>query len=660
MNQQITSGMPAQTKPSRAVPIDSLLLVGLYLSLSISLALMLTLFLLGRANPFHATRVWLGTIVVLSVMIAIVQLRHTIHLHIATGINNRQEITKSLWIGLVYLILTVSVIIAVYVSDAINQVFSGDLIFRRNFLLAMAIFAYAFYVTQGAFLYQAIHNTPILPALQTQLQRHAPLITATSLLALGVSQGTSYVVLMGDDYSRFWAVADSFSSGSGYSASDVGVREQSSGMSRYLIEHPGLPLFLIASFKILGHTVLGAMAPIIIAHILFPAVAYFAFKELLEHRLLSYIAAALLSLFPLFSFYGLRSAEPDPIFLLLLAALAFFAMKCDYFGNKLRLWPILGLIAGLTALTRPEGIMYAGTVMVFLLPLCIKSLGYWFAAIIFGGIVGAFALLVFIVFGVIWPSSHFGAMQLNNLGESLDLLIRIGVPTYAAALGFPVPVFGLFTLGLLVLFALGSYQLAKSRPQLLFLTFLPIMNTVGLLLVTPVVTKPHVPYDFFRHWSYALPFFSLVVAFPIASLMRNFAPRLRERQALIALFVIAVIFVSYEIKLISQPELIYENGTQILTAETYLLASDLLEKPYDLPIMTFEKDGRTLIVSRSFNYMAFRTGLNNFYSTFDLHGSDRAKDYPLAAFIAFLIGLTFAAICGQRNGRLVESISMAS
>jgi len=415
-------------------------------------------------------------------------------------------------------------------------------------------------------------------------------------------------------------------------------------MSSYLVDLPALPLAMNICFALMGHTVLAAMTPALLAGMLFTVLVYLAFRELTQNTVLGYVAAVALATFPLLAFYVLRAAEPDGLFLSLLAALAFLAIRCDNDRRSRWAWPALGLVAGLICLTRPEGIMYSAMTFLTLAIRFRSNRGFWLATALCGSMVAAFSATMLLTFGTPWPSSFAGTIQLRHVGQNIGGFAASALPAYAGALGISAPALVSVAMAVMVLYAIGAVLLAQRRPQLLFLALLPAMNIALFLLVSPALTRPELPYDYFRRAAYGLPFLALVASYPIAlALLR--LPRGRAKLlALSVLLAVSVAVASYQNRLGARPELIWEGGTQILTGGVYILATDLIDHPYDLPRLPYGRVGGIVQVDRSFDYMAFRSELNGFFAPMDLHGSDRASGYASASLIVFLVGLGYSLL----------------
>jgi len=611
------------------------------------IAILVTVFLLGRANPLQATRTWTATAFAIFLVALVWQGVTTARL--ARCSNSRSAVIRAAFVPLAVLCIATGITDAyLYSSDEFNHHLAADTPFRLTFAVATLLALYATSLSQVALL-GWVSGSSFRKSLLRQLSLQGEAGTLLSVAAIGVLQGTSYVTVMGDDYSRYWAIADALASGHGYPASAVASAYRAGGMSEYLVDLPGLPLAMLLSFALFGHNALSAMAPAVVGGSLFPVFAYLAFRELTLDVSLSHAVAVGLSLFPLLSFYVLRSAEPDGIFVSLLMMLAFLAIRCDRYPRQTLAWLALGLTAGLTALTRPEGLAYFGGVFLFLALSQRNRWAFWTALGVAATVLITFAAVMAVTFGTLWPTSFAGVVRWENIAQNLSGLARYALPRYSAALAIPEPLLVLEQVALGGLFGLGALKIGRRSPQLLFLAFVPVLNVVMFLLVSPALTRPDQPYDFFRRASYGLPYATMVASYPMAVALQRLRLRGSSLLATGLLIASSIAVVGYEVKLWAEPEEIYPLRTQILTSGTYVLATDLALHNYQIPHLPFERDGGNTVVSRSFDYMGFRDDLNSFYAPLDLHGSDRARSYALASLLVYLVGMFYAALTRHRS-----------
>lgn len=619
---------------------SSLLAIGLIGSFA--LALMLTIFFQGRTHILQATRPWLASLGVLGLIFAGWHLSFFLRLlRRKGGIPGGAFRPLVVWLGGLALI-GIGMSGAVYLSDDFNHSFTVDPEFRGVFAVLVVAILYATTQLERGILASGDGQFS-LAALVEAAGEKWELATVAAVTAIGVLLANSYVTVIGDDYARYWTIADSIMSGHGYPASEVSNVYQAGGMASYLVDLPGLPLLMVLSFSLLGHNALAAMAPALAASSLFAVAAYLAYRETTGRLTLSYAGAVALAMFPLLTFYVIRSGEPDGMFLTLLMALAFLGARADNHPQSIWGWAAFGAVAGYTALTRPEGIMYAGVAFFTLLFRHWSNKRYWLGASIAGAMAGAFSLVMITTFGLLWPASFAGTVAPQNITQNLKGFAGTAFPKYAEALGLPEPLLALLGIAMLLLYLVGSWQLARRKPQLLFLALLPILNLVAFLMVSPNLTRPQQPYDFFRRAGYLMPYFALVATYGLGFIVRAVYTNVRRKLVFFVMMALCLVVVGYEAKLLSRPEAVYEGGTQILTSGLYLLTTDMVANPIDIPVMPFEWDGKAMVVSPSFDYLAFRTRLNAHFAPMDLHGYIWAMGYTSSAVAIFLVGLFYAA-----------------
>lgn len=622
-------------------------LVGIGLVFALSLSLVLTIFVLGRAHPLHATKGWLATLAALFLVSAIPQVVLAFRVAGLPAEKQAGAVRPSL-ILLTSLTLAAMLLIGgLYGSDDFHSSYTTYQTFRNVFMAGLIALLYAAFQTQCAALDRGCGSGSLLSNLRRRMAHPASLVTAAIAVAIGLLTATAFITVIGDDYARYWTIADALAGGWGYPASEVGTSYQAGGMSSYLVDLPGLPLLMLASFALFGHTVLAAMLPVLATVSLFTLASFLAFREVTLNAAVSFVGSVALTLFPLLTFYVLRAGEPDGMFVTLLMAMAALAVKCDRSPRCRLTWLALGLVSALVALTRPEGIMYAGVTFLTLALTNHGHRGYWLGTAALCSLLGTFSVTMLLTFGIPWPTTFAGTVQPRHIAQNLDGFLYWGLPRYAEALGLPQPALLVLSAGFVALFLAGAGRLARRQPQLLFLALLPALNIVTFLLVSPALTRPQFPYDFFRRASYGLPFMAIVVSYPVAQGLCRLKTQ-KVGQALAALLLIVSIgVVAYEGKLGAKPEAVHQGGTQILTSGLYLMATDLLSNPYPLPVMPFEMDGRAVMVAESFDYTGFRTELTGFFTPMDLHGSHRAMDYVWTSLALFLIGVSYALFAGN-------------
>ena len=621
------------------VRVERLALAGLGIVLSAALALMITVFFQERADPIHATKNWLALWLALFALSALWQFTFVKRLL-------RFSTVKPLHYGLLLLaLLAIAAMIVdsdLYLSDEFHHTYTADPNFRSTFAVLLAALLFAVFQLQQSIVVQARSGGSLLLGLVQEIAYRSGIVTILAATIIGILTATAYITVIGDDYARYWTIADALSGGWGYPASEVGATYQAGGMAAYLVDLPGLPLAMLASFALLGHNVLAAMMPTLVVGSLFTVISFLALRALTRSAPLSFAVATALTLFPLLTFYVLRAGEPDGMFVTLLMALALLAIEGDTRGYALSPWLTLGVVAALVALTRPEGIMYAGITFLTLFLRHRAGRGFWVATAAFVGLLIPFSITMLATFHSPWPTTFAGTVQVGHIAQNIDGFVHWGLPRYSAALGLPQSVVLFLGCAIIALYLVGAWLIAREKPQLLFLALLPALNALSFLLVSPALTRPQFPYDYFRRASYGLPFLTMVASYPIALGLRGRQRGVTKSIVSLLLVMLSIATISYEAKLGAKPEEIYEGGTQILTSGTYIMATDLLANPFPMPRMPFEWDGHAVVVASSFDYMDFRTKLNAAFAPVDLHGSDRATPYVSTSLALFIVGMLYA------------------
>ena len=78
---------------------------------------------------------------------------------------------------------------------------------------------------------------------------------------------------------------------------------------------------MLVSFALFGHTLTAAHVPLLLANIALPFVLYALYLRLTGHRLWAFVGASLILFLPFLQIYTLGASEPDPVLIVLVAAL---------------------------------------------------------------------------------------------------------------------------------------------------------------------------------------------------------------------------------------------------------------------------------------------------------------------------------------------------
>ena len=143
-------------------------------------------------------------------------------------------------------------------------------------------------------------------------QLACPLVLGASLFVQGLLQAASFVHLTVDDFSRYWTIADTLAAGGGYQVWTASAGTAQGGGSGYWADLPVLPLLMLVSFALFGHTLTAAHVPLLLANIALPFVLYALYLRLTGHRLWAFVGTALILFLPFFQIYTLGASEPDP------------------------------------------------------------------------------------------------------------------------------------------------------------------------------------------------------------------------------------------------------------------------------------------------------------------------------------------------------------
>ena len=363
---------------------------------------------------------------------------------------------------------------------------------------------------------------------------------------------------------------------------------------------------------------------------------------LTSHQLWAFVGTSLILFLPFFQIYTLGASEPDPVFIVLLAALVWRVVvlaRCDAAipPEKLR-WHglVVGLLAAATALIRPEGIVYAALVPAGLLFHRRSRRSLWWALGPATVLVGGFAAAMWPAMQRPWPQAPREldlANILANVESAHEPLAHAAQHLYLAE-----PVLLALLVAGVSLAVFGAISLIRIHPALVGLPIALLVHGTLLLLLDPFSLRTADPTESIRHISYAWPL--------LLGLVLPLFPRLRRVPHALTIAV-AVMLVSAFAYLTATAEevcafgyftTIPEDGCanhgrgSLLRSDIYLLWTDLLRVQYNLPTRLDDV-----------SFFAFRADLFAAYSPYDLHGIDYGFDYQLACWLAFAAALPFIA-----------------
>ena len=481
-----------------------------------------------------------------------------------------------------------------------------------------------------------------------------PSLLVGALLVVGLTQAMTYISIAFDDQVRYWSVADALARGQGYPLRtfDQEFANSLGEVPYWTDDLPVWPVTMLIGFALFGHTTAGSYAPLIAANVLLPLVAFLAVRNISGNLVLAFGAAVTLVLFPMYQIYALGTAEPEPLFHLLLLAMIACVPKSRLWQH----WILFGLVTGLVVMTRPEGGIYAAVALVVLLATRWREVGVWVAAILAAIPAMIYAGMTWLQTGKPWPLQRTTYFALENLAQHWQGFSTVGAEYYSAQLRTTTTGFWLIVGTALLLFMWGVVWLALQRPVFLFVPLAAGAHVLLLWLTEagPALSNVENPPDFFRHMSHALPYAWITVSLGIFALVW-FKRRLWRQWLLVIIFVLGTYY-SYQILI--TPEATYGNasillpssgGSSLLKADTYVLAQDLFAHPHELPEIPHAwQDG--VLFMQPWDYLGFRASVFDHYRPFDMHSVDVGKPFMMASFYASLfiyITLALAALVGS-------------
>ncbi|HET7772142.1 MAG TPA: hypothetical protein VFN74_25440, partial [Chloroflexota bacterium] len=178
-------------------------------------------------------------------------------------------------------------------------------------------------------------------------------LLAALLGGYALAQGLSYSQVATDDLIRYWAIADAWAAGSPYAVAegDPAARQF------YLVDVPVYPALVATAFAMVGHRYAALHMPLVVANVALPLLLYAAGRAAGGTRLVAAGVALALTALPMAQIYAFGSAEPDPLWAALLAALVWLGTRLARPDGATRSrgeWVALGVVAALLVLTRPE------------------------------------------------------------------------------------------------------------------------------------------------------------------------------------------------------------------------------------------------------------------------------------------------------------------
>lgn len=449
-------------------------------------------------------------------------------------------------------------------------------------------------------------------------QRVAPGIATLALFLVGGFQAASYFEVTMDDLSQFWATADALAGGRDYP-----VWKNRASL-------PGLPILLLGSFALFGRTFPAALAPMFLANVLLPWLIYRAALAVGSSRSAAFSVAVVATLLPPVQIYSLGSAEPDPVFIALLAAAVWSFAHVLRTREPRHSVLVLGGVAAALALTRPEGPLYAG-----LLPVAAFAAkpSRWTGA---GALLCAAFVLPLVAFSLIrlgrpWPVAGQD-FSFENLVSNSGIVGSETWPKVSRLVLMDDIRFPFLIASILFLCLIGSIHLARRRWAYLLLPTAAIANIAVKLGISVYMVRlrPEAPQEFIRHVAYPMPIVAVMAAVGVTVL----AGVARRQGSLAtgssqALGIAAAVYLTAgSLYILATPEEFHHGNRSgsLLSASIYVNAPELWRNPIDLPPVDW-------------SFTDFRRALFAWYEPFDNHSVSAGAAYQTLTGVAAAAGL---------------------
>ena len=450
----------------------------------------------------------------------------------------------------------------------------------------------------------------------------APTIAVLALLLVGAFQAASYSAATADDLGHFWYSADALINGSDYPV-------WGDWMSL-----PVLPLLLIASFAAFGHTYPAALAPMFLANLLLPWLLFRASRSVGASHTLAFSVAVLATVLPPIQIDSLGSAEPDPVFIALLAATA-WAFACVLRDSRPHLTiPALGFLAAALALTRPEGLLYGG--LVLLATLAAKRSWLAITATLGTGVLlMPLAIYSLRTTGRPWPTMG-QEFSLENLVNHAGLVGGVTWPKVARVVLLDDLRFPVLIAAILALSAWGSVCLVRRSAAFAALPVAVVINVLVTLGISASTVRPEEPHEFVRHIAYPTPVVATLAAAGASALAARAArSNSRFRRLAVGVGVAAATYLTAgSLYVLATPEEFHHGNRSgsLLADNIYVNAPELWQNPLPLPCPPCLPEGE-------WSFDAFRRDLFAWYEPFDNHSNSAGAAYQTLTGTAAAAGL---------------------
>lgn len=451
----------------------------------------------------------------------------------------------------------------------------------------------------------------------------ASFIVPTSLLVLGGLQAASYSAVTTDDLGRYWSVADSLL----YLGKYPVWNAQAFGW----MDLPTFPLLIAASFQLLGHSYAAALAPLAAANCLLPFVMYRASLSWGIGRITSFAVAVIVVVAPPVQIHSLGSAEPDAIFIVVMAGCLWLLGASVGDRRTLPYGIALGILAGVLVLTRPEGTLYAATILgvAILIDRSRWSLVVLAAATI---LVAPFVFTSLDQLGRPWPINRQD-IGISNLISNVDLVKQVTWEKLARVVLLNDIRFPLLMGTILFVYILGSAIHIKRCVWVALLPIAVALNVLVTLSVPADTVRSDELDEFIRHLAYPIPVIALFAAAGLTEIGKFLSKTSLGRLKLSLMGpALAIWIVAGSLYLLATPEEFHHGNRSgsLLTADIYINVPELWGSNIDLPCPP--------CLGAQWDFSTFRNGLFSNYRPFDAHSMSDGAAYQTISGLSVALG----------------------
>jgi hypothetical protein len=390
----------------------------------------------------------------------------------------------------------------------------------------------------------------------------------------------------------------------------------------------------------------------VISNLLLPPVSYLLFRRLIPVPALALSLVGLILLFPPLRFYTLNWAGSDSVFLVALLACAWLVVKLCRGERGRGIWILFGLLAASLALTRPEGLAYAGVYTLLALSLPVEKGRKILALVALLVPMGLFSVVMQTTFGDPWPRSLHGALGVLNLVANWQVLTDDSNQILASALRLSKEQF-LGSWGIFLLLALLGSWPALYHPRRLSLLMAPAwINLLMTLMVHPSVSAAAVWQDFFRHISYPLPLLALAGGLAVQAGLRalpRFSLRAVALPAMIALLTAGVL---WNIHLLTKPSLNFGGEAGNLLGARRVNLVDVIAHRFEVPVLGFESREGYYVPATPREFLSrYPDQMDERYGPVDPVRRTSGTPYQTGTLYLFLAALALASLPGARASK---------